>query len=198
MRIVRREEEWRHLRDAIGLALLEESCRLTRVAVVADHGAIPAAGIDPVLIERVRGDVAKLEATDRGDVLRRDLAIVTATGYRLGAAILLRGVGAVRKCAVGSYVIELPGRLVVPGAPCAAPIHAENGALIDAEEEAARVLWIDPEDMEVVAGGRSNVCRKGAATVERTVERRLRHVEDVGILRIDEDAAEVCAAEYPR
>ena len=91
-------------------------------------------------------------------------------------------------------MIELRGRLVVPGTPGRRAVDGDDGALVAGKHHALRVVGIDPELVVIVAPRRALDRRPALAPVGRPVERRVRDVDDVGVLRIDGDLAEVPAA----
>src|SRR5712692_6639348 len=101
-----------------------------------------------------------------------------------GAAVLLRSSQPVGKTIVGGNVIKLSGRLVVPGTPRLSAVHSHDCALIAAERHSLRIVGIDPELMIIVATGRSFNRRPLLAAVRRSVNGRVRDVNDVRILRI--------------
>src|ERR1700730_13730824 len=103
---------------------------LTSGFVVAKNRTIPSSRVYVIRIRGIGHDVAKLEGPGGRPVSIRDLAIIAAAGDGGGAAVLLRSVNVVRKMLISAYVIKLPGRLVVPGAPRFAAVHADNCALI--------------------------------------------------------------------
>src|SRR2546421_555635 len=85
-----------------------------------------------------RRDLAEIRQVDPVDRIR-------AARHAGGAGVLLRAVDPVGEPAVGDDVVELPGRLVVPGAPRRPAVDGDDAALIDAENAALRRLRIDPE-----------------------------------------------------
>ena len=107
----------------------------------------------------------------------------------------MRSVDPVGIPVIGSHVVDLRGGLVVPGAPALTGVHADGRALIAGHDHARGVHRIDPESMVVVATGGALERGEVVTAIHGTIERRLRHVHRVGILRIDEDAAEVTAAD---
>src|SRR4029079_17322007 len=119
--------------------------------------AVDASAVDDGRVLRIGGHVVALAA-------RRDLAElhqidpvdrVRAARPPRGARILLRAVHPVRKTVVGDDVVELPGGLVVPGAPRLAAVDGDDAPLIDPENAALGRLRVDPELMVVVAAGRA-------------------------------------------
>jgi hypothetical protein len=90
-------------------------------------------------------------------------------------------------------VINLAGGLVVPGTPGLAAIHADRGSLITAQNHAIGVSGIDPEDVVVVSAGRPFVGDEGLASIRRPIKRGLGDVNDVRVVRIEKDFAEITA-----
>src|SRR5205807_7937922 len=99
--------------------------------------------------------VAVLLHADRVPVAVRDLAIVAPAVHAGGAALLLAAAHAVRERVVGVDVVELRGRLVVPGAPRHAAVQRDDGPLIGADEDRLRVVRIDPDAVIVIAARRA-------------------------------------------
>src|SRR5205807_5242508 len=97
----------------------------------------------------------------------------------------------VGKLVVGNHVIELRRWLVVPGAPGLATVEADRGSLVRAENHACRIFRIDPKLVIVVSARRAAYNRNCLATIFGAIERDIRHVEDIGIVRIDGDAVEI-------
>ena len=88
-----------------------------------------------------------------------------AAGHVGRAGILLRAVDAIGKAVVGNDVVELAGRLVVPRTPGRAAVQGDQRALVDTEDAAVRIGGVDPQDVEIVAGGIALDRNKGAAAV---------------------------------
>src|ERR1019366_3343529 len=130
---------------------------LTRGSIEANNGAVPSAAVNPIGIQRIGRDEGIFKAADGKPILREDFAVIAATENAGGPAVLLRRIDAIRECIVAGDVIELPGRLVVPGTPTLAAIHADDGALVHSQNHARRIVRIDPEGVEVVPAGSSDV-----------------------------------------
>src|SRR5260370_28802082 len=139
-------------------------------------------------------DVAVFFDADRRPVAKSDFAKVTAAGGTDRAAFLLGAIHPVRKLVVGNDVIELGGRLVVPGAPGLAAIHADGRPLIDSEGNDVGIFGVDPDGVIVVAAGRALDGREILAGVGGAVSRSVGHVDHSFISWIDAHAAEVVAA----
>src|SRR5579863_3620640 len=166
--------------------------------VEAEHGAVPASGVDEVGIGGVGSDVAELESSRRGPVAIGDLAVVTAAGDSGSAAILLRAVNVIRKMLIGAHMIKLPGRLVVPGTPGVAGVHASGRALVDSDNHMLRVRRIDPENVIVISTGRARPGFERPSAVFGAVHGSLCYVDEVRILGIDKHSAEVAIPENAR
>ena len=88
-------------------------------------------------------------------------------------------------------MVKLGGGLVVPGAPRLAAIEADGGSLIRSENHAGGIFRVDPDLVVVVASGRAANDGDGLAAIFGAVERDVGHIDDVRILRIDGDSAEI-------
>src|ERR1035437_6051886 len=159
--------------------------------VVAEHRAIPASGIDIVRIRRIGSNVSKLESSGRRPIAIRDLAIIAAARDRGRSAILLRCVDVIGKLLVGADVIKLAGCLVIPGTPGIAAVDTDDRALVNTEDHVLSVGRVDPESVKIIATGRSRPGFEAAASVLGSIHGSLRHVNQVRIPGINEDAAEV-------
>ena len=155
-------------------------------AASEDEIRVPRIGRDRVVLPAGRED-AELHQVD-------PVALGRAAGNGGGARVLLRAVHRVGEAVVRRDAVELPGRLVVPGAPGLAAVQRHDGALVDAEHAAFGVLGVDPELVVIVPAGGALDRRKRAARVLRPVERGVARVDDVGVARLDRDPAEVPAA----
>src|SRR5271157_610248 len=163
---------------------------LTRDAVVPGD----CAAVDDIRIQRVGRDVSVLFGAHRMPLAKRDLAVVAAARDAHRPALLLAAVDPVWKLVVGDDVVELRGRLVVPGAPGLAVIHADGGALVDGQEDDIGVVGIDPDGVIVVTAGRAFDGRKTLAGVGGAVSGCVGDIHHVAVLGIDADAGEVRAA----
>ena len=131
-------------------------------AVEAAHGTASAA-VNEIGVERVGRDIRVLFATHRMPFAEGDLAIVAAARHAHRSALLLAAIDVVGDAIVGDHVVELRGRLVIPGAPRAAVVHAERRALVGGEHNDVRVDGIDPDGVIVVAAGSAFDGREGLA-----------------------------------
>src|SRR5690242_21465138 len=95
-----------------------------------------------------------------------------ARGRADRAAVLLRAGDPVRKTIIGSAVIDLRGRLVVPRTRGCRAVDADDSALVAAGDHAFRIRGIGPELMVVVAARRPFDWRPRFACVSRTIDRR--------------------------
>src|SRR6266566_3644977 len=130
-RVLRRENQRRHLRRVVLVAANEDVHNLSSGLVEAHHAAVPPARVNNIRVQGIGRDVAELEPTNRKPIAKTDLAVIAAAGYGGGAAILLWRVGNIRELIVGDDVIELPRRLVVPRTPRLPSVDANRCALID-------------------------------------------------------------------
>ena len=110
-------------------------------------------------------DVAVLFGAHRVPLAERDLPVVTAARHTGGARFLLPAVHPVGEAVVGGHVIELRGRLIVPGAPGLAAVDGDDRPLIAGDQDDARVARIDPHAMVVVAAGGAAERRERLAPV---------------------------------
>ena len=107
-------------------------------------------------MQRIGRGVAGFAAgAQRLPVAHRDPGETAARWHADRAAVLLRAGHPVRKAIVGGDVIDLRGRLVVPRAPGRGAVHADDRALIAAENHPVRIVRIDPELVIIVAAGRA-------------------------------------------
>src|SRR6185295_4354626 len=157
-----------------------------------------AAAVDDVGVARKGNVVVALVAAHRIPVAEGELAVIAAARHRHRAAVLLAAVDPVGETVVGGHVVELPGRLVVPGAPGLAAVDGDDGALIGAGDHPLRVVRIDPQEVVVVAARRAAEEGEGLAAVGRAPQRLARHVDHIGILGIHLHHGEVRAGEARR
>src|SRR6266852_648263 len=152
------------------------------------------AAVNQIGMQRIRRDVAVFFHANRRPVAKSNFAKVTAAGGSDRAALLLGAIDPVRKLVVGDDVVELRGRLVVPGTPGLPAIHADGCALVYSDGDNVWDIGIDPNSMVVVAAGRAFDGREILARVGGSVGRSVGHIDHILISRIDAHAAEVVAA----
>src|SRR5262249_1866632 len=109
-------------------------------------------------MERVRCDIAILFDANSGPVAKCNLAEVATACCTYRPAFLLSSIHPIGELIVGDHVIELGRRLVVPGTPGLAAIHADGCALVDRNRDDFRVERIDPDGVIVVPAGRAFDC----------------------------------------
>ena len=117
-------------------------------------------------------------------VAKSDLPIAPAAGHTRGAALLLASIDPIRKLIVGDYVIELRGRLVIPGAICPSSIDCDDGALIAREKNNVRVVRVDPYRVIVVAARCASHRGKAVTCIGGSISRRVARIHDIPILRM--------------
>ncbi len=94
-------------------------------------------------------------------------------------------------------MVELAGRLVVPGAPAGAAVDRHHGPLVGGGDHPFRALRIDPEEVIVVAAGRAADLGERRAAIRRAAQRLPHGPHDVGILWIGGEAGEVGPGQAP-
>ena len=88
-------------------------------------------------------------------------------------------------------MVELPGRLVEPGAPGRAPVQGDLSALIAGQDPAGRVRRIDPQMVEVVTGGVALDRHEGRAAIVRAQNDGVADPYLVGVSRVDCQLTEI-------
>ena len=124
-------------------------------------------------------------------VAEREHALARPRADTHAAAVLLRAVEPVGEAVVRGHVIDLRGRLVVPGAPRLPAVHAHDRALVAAEHHAVAVLRIDPQLVIVVSARRPFDRHERLTRVRRHVSGGVHDIGTVGISRIDRHGFEV-------
>src|ERR1039457_6229631 len=114
-----------------------------------------AAAVDDVRMERVGRNIGIFGRAHGVPLAHRDLPVIPAAGHSGRAALLLPAVDPVGELVVGDHVVELRGRLVVPGTPRAPVVHADRGALVEGQQDDVGVDRIDPDG--VIEIGRAHV-----------------------------------------
>src|SRR6185437_12848672 len=152
-----------------------------------------ADAINDVRVSGVGRDDAEFRGRQRAPVGEVHLAPVAAAADHDRAGILLRSHDSVGILVVGGNVVDLCDGLGVPEAPCLAIIHGNAGALVGADHHAFAVGRIDPEFVVVLAAGRALEGFEGDAAISGAVHGGAYGIDDVRILRVDEDAAAIRA-----
>ena len=149
--------------------------------------------------------VAALSAgADRLPVAHRDLGELAARAHGDGARVLLCAGHPVRQPIVDRAVVDLRRRLVEPRAPrdvariVGHRVARDDRALVARDDHRVRVVGRDPRLMVVVAARRPAQRHPRLAAVLGSRHRDVRHVDDVGVLRIDDDVLEIPAASPER
>src|SRR5260370_27046379 len=145
-------------------------------------------------MQRIGRNIAVFFYPDRRPVAKSNFAKVTAAGGADGAAFLLSAIDPVRKLVVGDDVVELRGRLVVPGTPGLSAIHADGRALVHSDGDDVWVFGINPDGVVVVASRCAFDSREVLARVGGAIGRSVGHIDDIFISWIDAHAAEVVAS----
>src|SRR5207302_3533791 len=86
--------------------------------------------VNKILVQRIDRNRSVLLHAQKLPIAKSNFTVVTAAYRGRRSALLLRSIDPVRKAIVGSHMIELRRRLVVPTAPRRAAIHADHRALI--------------------------------------------------------------------
>src|SRR5262249_968626 len=121
--------------------------------------------VNDVRIEGIGSYIRIFVSTNRMPVMKGNLAVIAPTDQSSRAALLLSTVNPIGMLVVGDDVIQLRGRLVVPGTPRAPTVHSDRRALIDSQKDDVGILGIDPDSVIVVAAGRAFPCNKILTTV---------------------------------
>ena len=176
-------------------ALRTDLLHFTRGAVPTRDGtAAHAAAVDDVGIQRIGRDIRVLRRAHRMPFAKSDLAVVAAAGHTRRSALLLAAIDPVGHLVVGNHVIKLRGRLVVPGTPGAAVVHADGGALVESQQNDVGVFRIDPDRVIVIAAGRALDGREAGAGVGGPISGGVGDVNHVFVLGVDAHAGEIRAA----
>src|SRR5262249_26982372 len=124
----------------------------------------------------------------------RDLAVVTTAHDRGRTTLLLAAVDPVGELVVGDDVVELGGRLVVPGTPGLAAVDGDDRPLIGRDEEDVRIVRADPDGVVVVAAGGAFEADERLPSVDRLIEADVGDIKQVFVLRVDLHLGEIAAA----
>src|SRR5579884_2258553 len=156
--------------------------------------AVGSGDIKDVGVVWVGRDIAAFAAAYGEPVAQIDLVVQSARCGGGGSAILLRAIDVIGGFIIGDHVIELPGGLVVPGAPGFAAVEGDGGALIGSEHHVQGIGGIDPDLVIIVAAGRAADDAEIPAAVAQFIKRHVRNVDDIGVVGIDSDAVEIPGA----
>src|SRR5713226_2392511 len=118
-------------------------------------------------------------------VAESDLAIVAAARNAYRAALLLSPADFVRESIGDTDVIELRRRLVVPGTPGFAAVHADNSTLVGNQKNNVRLIWIDPQILIIISAGRTTQTRPRCSAIRGPHRNNAGAVNHVRILGID-------------
>ena len=157
------------MRDAIFLSAFKDCRNLARCLIQSNHRSVPSAAVNQARMNGIGRDEGILEATGRVPILCQNLAVIAPAGHASGTAILLGCIHSVWKQIVGGDVVELPGRLVVPGTPCISSVNADDRALIHTKNHALGISGIDPGHVEVVPAWSTGKRFKRLAAIHRTI-----------------------------
>src|ERR1035438_5737323 len=164
--------------------------RLPGVAV--EHRRLAA--INQIGMQRIGRYVTVFFHANGGPVAKSDFAEVAAAGGADRAAFLLAAIDPIGKLVIGDDVIELRGRLVIPGTPGLAAIHADGRALVESDGDDVGVFGIDPDRVVVVASGSTFYGGEIFPPIGRTIGRGVGDINLIFISRIDAHAAKIIAA----
>ena len=153
------------------------------------------ATVNCVRIERIGHHVAVFLGRDRSPVAKRDLAFVATAADSNRAAFLLPAVKTIRKCIVRADVIQLGSRLIIPRAPRCSAVDRDNRALVRAEEDDVRIIWVDPDVLIIVAARRTAPAIPRLATVCRFPTDDAGRVNDLRIFWIKAHDRQIAAAD---
>src|SRR6266699_127198 len=101
-------------------------------------------------------------------------------------------------------MVYLRRRLIEPRAPgdvariAGTGIPGNDGALIARDDHCVRITWVYPRLMMVVAARRSTNDHPRFSAVPRAVDRDVRHIDSIGVRRIDGDLLELPASSPER
>src|SRR5882757_10217744 len=145
-------------------------------------------------MQRIGSDVAIFLDADRRPIAERDFAEVAAAGGADAAAFLLATIDPVGELVIRDDVIELRRRLVVPGTPGLAAVHADGRTLIDGQRDDVWVIGIDPDGVVIVAARCAFNGGEVLAGVIGLVGRSVGNIDDILVLWIDAHHCKVVAS----
>src|SRR6266576_4389218 len=114
-----------------------------------------------------------------------------ARGRANCATVLLCAGNPVGKAIIGSDVINLRRRLVVPGTPGCSAIYGYDPTLVAADNHPFWIVGIDPELMIIITAGRAFDRGPRLAGIRRSIHARIHYVESVRVFRINGNLFEV-------
>src|SRR5262249_33247809 len=88
--------------------------------------------------------------------------------------------------------------LVEPIGPGRSAIYADDRALVGAENHTVGMVGSNPDDVMIFAARRSAKREKSLAVVVRAITACLHHVDNVWLIRVHVNFAEITAAKYAR
>ena len=159
---------------------------------------VPARAKNYLWIGRIRRNVSIFDHSCRVPIPMRDLSIISAACNAHGPALLLPATDFVRKFVRSRHVVELGGRLVVPGAPSLAAIHGDDRALVCDQQDNVGVVRIDPQVLIIISARRTADAFPRLATIARFHRHDAGAVDDVWVFRIYLDHREIAAADLHR
>src|SRR6266851_6469318 len=151
-------------------------------------GARELRAIENVGVQRIDGDVAIFKDADRMPLAKCNFAVVAVANRTRGAAFLLRAVHPIRIAIIRGHVIELGGRLVVPGTPGCTAIHTDDRALIAGERNDVRIFAADPDALVIIAARSAFETGEGFPGVTRLPRGGICDINEVRIVLRDGDA----------
>ena len=165
--------------------------RLTGPAI--EPRQLPA--VNDVRIDRIGDDITIFLGRDRLPIPKRDLAFVAAAFDTDRAAFLLPAVKPIRKRVVGTDMIQLCRRLVVPRAPGHTAIDRDDRSLVRAEQNNVGIVRINPNILIIIAAGSPAPSLPGLAAVGRFPANHARRVNDLWIFRIEPNYRQIAATD---
>src|SRR4029077_8467038 len=136
-------------------------------------------------IHRIWSHVAIFDHAHRMPLAECNGAVVTAAGRAHRDAFLLSPANLIGESIACAHVIELRCRLVVPGAPGAPSVHADNRALVADEQNNLRIVRVDPDVLVVIATRRAFESGPGFGAIRRAPGHDAGAIDNIRILWID-------------
>ena len=122
-----------------------------------------------------------------------DLTVVAPRSNADRTAFLLSAIDIVRKGIVRAHMIELGGRLIVPGGEGLPAIDRDDGALVTRNQQDIRVIGIDPDAMIVIPSRSTAIGIPGHPAIRGSPNDYIRRIDDVFIFRVGLDLGEIIA-----